>query len=594
VFAAALVGVGFVLVIAVIWLRVLLTGALVRKAVLFLLAALEITYAVAAVLSVLGLTLLGLVWLRGRRRGKRQPSVARGLLLCGSVVIGVVLSEVAIAAWQNHMLTRTPMPVGGLGADDVPEPTWRLPARYQFPDLPTQFPDPPGDQTVDIAVLGESSAAGVPFEEWLSLGKIVAWQLEKAIPARPIRLTVLAESGDTLERQHNALAKLVHRPDLFIVYCGHNEFSSRLYWMRIRRHYLDVGLSGRLNSQILRVEKLSSVCRLIREESDKCLISIPPAHRDHRDLVDVPVYTETEYKVLLADFRERLEAIVTYAQKLGSLVVVIVPPGNDADYDPNRSWLPAATLRAERAAFSLAVLDARRLEALNPAAALAQYRALVAAQPGFAEVRYRLAKLLEQSGATDEAYRYYIAARDLDGYPQRMLTAFQTSCRDVATLHDCILIDGQAYFHKLGKHGLLDDDLFQDAMHPSLRGQVAIAQAVLQALQAQGAFGWPSGHPAPMIDPGGCAAHFGMAPRDWAAVCHWCAGFYETLGLFRYENGERATKSERYRQAQTRIEQGDPPESLGIRNIGIPRPVPLVSAPGVQSFGDPAARRPSG
>ena len=111
----------------------------------------------------------------------------------------------------------------------------------------------------------------------------------------------------------------------------------------------------------------------------------------------------------------------------------------------------------------------------------------LARQPGFAETHYRLATLLRKAGEWDEAYRHFIAARDCDGYPMRCLTRFQEVYREVASRHDCIYIDGQSYFHAIGRNGLLDDELFQDAMHPSLRGQIALAQAVL--LRASGAAG---------------------------------------------------------------------------------------------------------
>ena len=71
--------------------------------------------------------------------------------------------------------------------------------------MPTDFPDPPGDPDIDLVVLGESSAEGVPYRKWFSLGQIVKWQLEHVIPDRTIRLRILASSGDTLERQHIAL-----------------------------------------------------------------------------------------------------------------------------------------------------------------------------------------------------------------------------------------------------------------------------------------------------------------------------------------------------------------------------------------------------
>jgi hypothetical protein len=78
----------------------------------------------------------------------------------------------------------------------------------------------------------------------------------------------------------------------------------------------------------------------------------------------------------------------------------------------------------------------------------------------------------------------FIAARGRDGYPMRCLSAFQEAYREVASQHGCIFIDGQSYLHAIGRNGLLDDEqLFQDAIHPSLRGQIALAQTVLCGVQ---------------------------------------------------------------------------------------------------------------
>ena len=160
-------------------------------------------------------------------------------------------------------------------------------------------------------------------------------------------------------------------------------------------------------------------------------------------------------------------------------------------------------------------------QAADPAAARAGYRALIARQPGFAEAHYRLAQLLEQAGAWEAAYREYVAARDRDGYPMRCLTEFQDVYRDVARRHGCFLIDGQSYFHAIGRHGLLDDELFQDGMHPSLRGQIALAQAILQAIQARGAFGWPKDRAVSPIDPARCVQYFGLVSAVWQRICLW-------------------------------------------------------------------------
>ena len=170
-------------------------------------------------------------------------------------------------------------------------------------------------------------------------------------------------------------------------------------------------------------------------------------------------------------------------------MILISPPGNDADFEPNRSFLPEGTALGERGSFPRGISRGARLEGVDSRSGLEKYRELVSLATGFAETHYRLATLLRKAGEWDEAYRHFVSARDLDGYPMCSLTVFQEVYREVASRHDCILIDGQSYFHAIGRNGLLDDDLFQDAMHPSLRGQIAVAKAVVYAIQGRRAPG---------------------------------------------------------------------------------------------------------
>jgi lysophospholipase L1-like esterase len=296
-----------------------------------------------------------------------------------------------------------------------------------------------------------------------------------------------------------------------------------------------------------------------------------------RDLVDVPVYLGEEFPRLLADFTRRLDEIASYANGLGALLVLIAPPGNDADFEPNRSFLPADTPRHERESFRRAFLETRLMEDTDPTQSMKRYRELLTRQPGFAETHYRLATLYRKAGLWADAYRHFIAARDADGYPMRCLTSFQQVYRDVASRHDCLYIDGQSYFHAIGRNGLLDDELFQDAMHPSLRGQIALAQAVVHAIEARRACNWPADLPPPAIDPTECAEHFGMDNSAWEHAARWSRGFYSLVGRLRYDSSERSRRIDEAGRAGDRIEGGSPPEAVGLVNVGIPTAVPLVS-----------------
>jgi tetratricopeptide (TPR) repeat protein len=577
----ALLAAGLAIVLTGLWIGILqlkhdLPEWVYWQAMLIFLIALEILYAVTACFSLLGAIVLGALLLRGRGERKGRPWMARCLLLCIALLAGQALSEIACAVWSSRTHRFTVVPVGGLEANQSSQASARFAKPREGISLRTDFPDPQGDRDIDLVVVGESSAAGVPYDRWVSIGKIVSWKLQEVVPDRPVRLHLLALAGDTLEKQHLTLTHLLHRPDILVIYCGHNEFYSRLWWSRNIDHYIADQRPSRIRVIVDALERRSSVGVLIRENADKCRIAIPPPVNTRRDLIDVPVFTAEEYRLLLADFRNRLDEMVTHAERVGAVPVLILPPANDAGFEPNRSYLPPLTPRAKREAFEHEFRAARQLEAVDPAAARERYRQLVARQPCFAEAHYRLGQLLEQSGDWEEAYQQYVAARDTDGMPMRCLSAFQQAYRDVASRHGCILIDGQNYFHAIGRHGLLDDELFQDAMHPSLRGQIALAQAVLVALHKRRVFGWPADSPIPTIDPSQCVDHFGIDTSAWRSIAMWWKGFNELMMPMRYDRDMRWRKREASMAAVEQIDRGLAPEKVGLPNVGIPAGIPFI------------------
>jgi lysophospholipase L1-like esterase len=466
------------------------------------------------------------------------------ILIAATTLIGLILGEIAAGAYLAwvHRVPRLAMVDGG------PRPTGAS-----------------GDVT--IVVVGESSAEGVPYRDWLSVGKIVAWQLRRLFPQRMFHVEIEARAGWTLEQMHQRLAGQRRPPDTVILYAGHNEFAARDGWSWEVPFYWDDPRPPPPIRLAQWMSTYSPLCRLIREARDRELVAArPPARR--RPLADAPSHTPAQYQERLEDFRRRLEAILGDLERAGVLPILVIPPGNDADFEPNRSVLPPQTPRAERDAFCRAVLQARALESTDPGQSIERYRALIARQPGFAESHFRLARLLEKRGAHGEAYREYARARDLDALPMRCPTAFQDVYRDLAARHDAILADGQAVFRSRHPLGLLDDHLFNDGLHPSLEGYVALAESILAGLKERQAFGWPSSLPAPKIDLAECGEHFDVTAVTWKEVCRFAAAFYRTTSAIRFDPAEREHKVARYQEGLRRLEAGDQPESLGLPGIG--------------------------
>jgi hypothetical protein len=482
-------------------------------------------------------------------------------LLGVSLLICLVGLE-AGAALRLRWLHRSPEP-----------PSMRTEAAKAPLHLPTGFQPEvsgPASQALRILVIGESSARGDPYDPWLSVGQILGWQLERVFPGRPVQVEMWAEGGVSLESMHQKLADLTYRPDILLLFAGHNEFQARYQWARYPPYYLDVHPRRPETSLVDLVLRSSPYCRLILETLDRQLIDATPVQVAAPQVVDVPVCTEEEKAAIVSDFHRRVEAIATYCDVIGSLPLFIIPASNDGDYDPNRSILPAATPRAEREAFARQFARARAMEQTEPAKALAAFRALVDRYPGFAETHYRMARLLEQSEAWDEARRHFVRARELDAMPMRCPEVFRQVFRDVAARHPrMVLVDSASVLGALSPHGILDDHLYHDAQHPTFRGYLALAQDLLNQLHDRQALDWPAAVTAPIVDPDECASHFQLDRSRWAHVCYRSWWFYGATALMRHDPTERRQRSGAYSRAEKLILAGTPPEQTGITGFGV-------------------------
>ena len=212
-----------------------------------------------------------------------------------------------------------------------------------------------------ILVIGESSAQGEPYHPWLSVAQIVAWRLERVFPGRAIQVDMWAYGGAILRTMHQKLAGLNYRPDALMVYVGHNEFQGADAWMREVDHYLDddpapldvARLAGKFS-----ILRYSPLCRLLGETRERQRLDALPPRIVTRKVVDRPLCTAKEFQAVADDFERRLESTAVYCESIGTLPIYVIPPCNDAGWDPSRSVLAAETPRTERDEYAREVADA--------------------------------------------------------------------------------------------------------------------------------------------------------------------------------------------------------------------------------------------
>ncbi len=563
------------------------TAALRRQAVTLFVDGLLIVYPLALLVSAVGAVLLIYLGVRSRSRRRsddvrtssRSSLQARLLLLCFSTLVSLAALEMGAAVWRSR-LNRSPdlpavVPPRESGKGGVPDGS-------ADPGLPTRFQGQPAAstdaaRTLRILVIGESSAHGEPYHPWLSVAQIVAWRLEKVFPGRSIEVDMWAIGGATLKIMHERLAGLTYRPDALMVYVGHNEFQGRYAWMRDVDHYLDdhlapLGVGGL--SRLTRVLRFSPLCQLIDETRERQRLDSLPPRVVTRELVDRPLCTVAESKAIADDFRRRLESIAVYCESIGTLPIYVIPPGNDAGWDPSRSVLAAETPRAERDAFAREVMHARALEARDPAEARRIYTVLVKRHPEFAETHYRLARLLEQTGLWGEARDQYVQARELDGMPLRCPEPLRQAYHETAARHPSIvLVNGPRVLEAKSRHGIVDDAFFHDAQHPNLHGYVALAEDLMSQLGQRRAFAWPADTPVPVVDAEVCARHFGIDATRWAKVGSRDVWFFRAAAYIRYDPRFRNERASEYLRAVAAIGGGRAPAEAELPGWAMPPPL---------------------
>ncbi len=474
---------------------------------------------------------------RGWRSGTRSRFVERGCLIAFSCLLSIAGLELVSAAWLVWM--------------------------HRMPALPWRFaPEPP--ETYRIVVLGGSSALGEPYRPWISVGQIVADQIQRALPGRKVECQILAWLGEDLEEQHQRLAAITRRPDMVIVYSGHNEFAAR--FEEQREAWLDLDTGSRLFQAFHRALLVSPFCGLVHEIVSKNRLDLPPLAGRHQ-LIDPPLASESESAEILADFQRRLEAITAYCEAIRAIPVLIIPPANESDYEPSRSTVAGSTPAAARARLAADFARARALETDHPRRSEAILAEILARHPGFAEAHFRLGKLLERAGRIDQAALHFLAALDNDGLPIRCPARFRDAYREVARRHaSAVLIDGRNVLAAASSTGLIGDEVIQDTHHPTLRGAIALARAVLGALRSRGLV-------APGLDDRPDAAAilraFAIDGDRWATACERTSEHYRRIAGYRYDGAKRMATSRRYAEAARMLRQGTPPDDVGLPGIGV-------------------------
>ncbi len=343
-----------------------------------------------------------------------------------------------------------------------------------------QFIDPKPKGVFRVFIVGESAAKGFPQPRNLASSAFLQAMLSDAWPDRTVEVinlgTTAVASFPVLGMMREALA---FEPDLIVIHTGHNEFFGAYGVNSIGSAGTRVWMLGatRFLRSLALVQWISKRTQAQDPLMNKTLMEIMVGQT--RTAADDPVRTAAA-----RNLRSNLEKMLSLCRQHGVPAIVCTMPSNERDLYPigedGLDQLPAP----DRESFADLLRQAERLLPTDPQSASVPLMEAVALLPEHARARFLLGTAWYSLGKTNEARGEFIAARDLDTMPWRATTLQQEAIRAAATAQAATVCDLESVFRAHSPGGCIGWELMDDHVHPTLRGQALMAEALVQTLQA--------------------------------------------------------------------------------------------------------------
>jgi Flp pilus assembly protein TadD len=345
---------------------------------------------------------------------------------------------------------------------------------------PQQFPAQKQAGVTRIFCLGGSTTYGRPYDDLTSFCGWLRAFLPVVSPDR--RWEVVNAGGISyasyrVVRLMEALAR--HKPDLFVVYTGHNEFLEERTYGSLRNTPEFVrdlaSLASRLRLYTVLSDLIVDRGDVLPTEVDAVLDRSVGPEAYHRD--------DVQRDAVLEHFDTSLRRMSEISDRTGARLVLVTPAANVADFSPFKSepgagLTPEQITEVERLKTSLS----ESLQSNQASRAVDIAKRALRIDEHDAELLFLQGHALRALGRNEEAHRAFNAARDEDIAPLRAVTAISNTVRKVAHETDAGLVDFERMVEERSPDGIPGSSLFLDHVHPTIEGNRLLALAIIDEM----------------------------------------------------------------------------------------------------------------
>lgn len=335
--------------------------------------------------------------------------------------------------------------------------------------LPQQLPDSQPAQ-LNLAAIGGSTMLGFPYHPKVSLVQVAAQYVRGSESDIQVQVENLAEVGINFRMAAERLHQLQSRPDLLIVYTGHNEFfhdqPAAPPVIRPIRGWAEFAVGWSRSYQLV-LSLLATEPQLLNGSA------IDAPH-----VVNHALFTPAIVAQRVQKFEQDLRQLAEFAEAQSLPMLWFLPATNEGVFRPNRSVCERKLTTQETILLDESVHAARRLiERAQYESALARLQSLARQFPHVAEVEYWIGRCHLELGEFQAARDWFNRAADHDAYPANTITPYREAIRRVAHAFEIEVIDAAAVLREISPTGLLDRHVIHDNVHPTLRGFYELGRA---------------------------------------------------------------------------------------------------------------------
>ncbi len=372
------------------------------------------------------------------------------------------------------------------------------------------FPKEKKPGTFRIFSVGGSTAYGHPWRDPVSFSGWLRLLLPKFDSSKKWEVINAGGISYASYREANLIAELSqYKPDLFLVYSGHNEFlEERTYRKTVNIPQWIRNLSATLD-HTRTFSGLKLLMRKIKPASTEEKANGNSKENKNGDIIGDKPKLEGEVNDILANtigptsytrndtlkqqvlehYQNSLERMAEIAHSVGAEIIFLTTPGNEKDCSPFKS----------EATEGISDIDKQKVIALmnKPAPTFEDIDSAVQLDPRNASLLYRAGKAAEAAGKFPEAKKYLNLSLDEDICPLRALSAMHEIVLTTAEKTETQAIDIKKLMEEktAQKNGnnLLGEPDFVDHVHLSIDNYRWIA---LQIIDRMKSLGWIKNSPA--------------------------------------------------------------------------------------------------